>query len=71
LYASGRAGHADAATAYAWILAATLSGDVRGKEYLVSLEKQLNAQQLARAKEKAQELQAMQEHMIPELAFVR
>jgi TPR repeat protein len=71
LYATGRAGHIDAEAAYAWILAASLAGDARGEKYLAPLEKQLNAEQLARAKERAQALQAAQEHAIPELAFVR
>jgi uncharacterized protein len=69
--ASGRAGHADAEAAYAWILAAELAGDTRGHEYLAPLVKQLSGKQLARAKAKAQALQQAQAHAIPELAFVR
>jgi hypothetical protein len=52
-------------------VAAELAGDTRGREYLAPLEKQLSAEQLARAKEKAQALQSEQAHAIAELAFVR
>ncbi len=71
LYASGRAGRQDAETAYAWILAAVLAGDARGQEYLAPLEKELSAEQLAHAKEKASALKAAEARTIPELAFLR
>jgi TPR repeat protein len=71
MYGSGRAGHTDAEVAYAWILAAELAGDTRGHQYLAPLEKQLSAEQRARAKAKAQALQQAQLHAIPQLAFVR
>ncbi len=71
LYASGRAGHVDAEKAYEWILAAKLEGDARGEEYLAPLEKQLSAEQLTRAKERAQVLTAAQKQALTELAFVR
>lgn len=71
LYASGRAGHVDPEAAYAWILAAQLAGDRRGEQYLVPLEKQLTAEQLAHAKQHARELLAMPEHAKVELAIVR
>jgi uncharacterized protein len=70
LYASGRAGHQDAEAAYAWILAAALAGDARGQEYLAPLEKQLSAEQLTRAKQRAQALQSEQAHAVPVLAFI-
>ena len=49
----------------------TLEGDARGEEYLAPLEKQLSAEQLARAKERAQVLPAAQKQALTELAFVR
>ena len=71
MLASGRAGNPDPETAYVWILPASLSGDARGDWYLPSLEKQLDAEQLTRAKEKAKTLRAKSQHAIPELAFLR
>jgi uncharacterized protein len=71
LYASGRAGRVDPEAAYAWISAAQLAGDRRGEEYLVPLEKQLTAAQLAHAMQHAQELLATPAHAKVELAFVR
>jgi uncharacterized protein len=71
MYASGRAGRVDPEAAYAWICAAQLAGDSRGEQYLAPLEKQLTAEQLARAKQHAQAFLSTQEHTKIELAFVR
>jgi uncharacterized protein len=71
LCASGRIGRADTEAAYAWILSAELAGDARGKEYLAEIEKQLSAEQVERAKEKARELLATHEQTKVELVFLR
>jgi uncharacterized protein len=71
LYGSGRAGHTDAEEAYALILAAKLAGDARGEKYLAPLEKQMSAEQLAQAKEKAHSMAAAPDHTKMEVAFLR
>ena len=71
LYANGRATLKDAEAAYAWILAASLAGDERGLNYLPALEAQLTPGQLARAKQRAQELQAIRDLRPSELALLR
>ena len=71
MYATGRAARKDAESAYAWILSASLAGDRRGLGYLPALEAQLTAGQLARAKERAKELQGTPPISAAEMAFVR
>jgi uncharacterized protein len=71
MYATNRAGRKDAEQAYALIWAAELAGDARGEEYLAPLEKQLNAQQIERAKQSAKAMLASEEHAKLELAFLR
>jgi uncharacterized protein len=71
LYESGRAGHTDEEEAYALILAAKLAGDTRGEKYLAPLEKQMTAEQLERAKEKAHAMVPTEEHAKMEVAFLR
>jgi hypothetical protein len=48
-----------------------MAGDSRGKDYLAPLEKELTAEQLDRAKEKARELLSRQEQARTEMAFLR
>ncbi|HTQ97611.1 MAG TPA: tetratricopeptide repeat protein [Candidatus Acidoferrum sp.] len=71
LYASGRAGRTDAELAYALISAAELAGDKRGQVYFAPLEKQLSAEQIARAKQKAQSMLSTPQNAKMELAFLR
>lgn len=71
LYANGRAGRTDTELAYALISAAELAGDKRGKEYFAPLEKQLSAEQIARAKQKAQSMLSTPQSAKMELAFLR
>jgi hypothetical protein len=71
LYANGRATSKDPEAAYAWITAASLAGDQRGQKYLAALESQLSPGQLARAKQRAQELKAAGAHPAEEVAIVR
>ena len=65
------AGRTDAGEAYALILAAKLAGDARGEKYLAPLEKQMSAEQLAQAKEKARAMAAAPEHTKMEVAFLQ
>jgi hypothetical protein len=58
-------------SAHIWILSASLAGDRRGLGYLPSLEAQLTAEQLARAKQRARELQATPHISMAEMAFVQ
>jgi TPR repeat protein len=58
MYAEGRGTIRDLETAYIWITAATSAGDVRGRYLLESVERRLTADQVVRAKERAQELQS-------------
>jgi len=46
----------DPATAYAWISAAAMAGDARGRDLLHSLESVLNVEQIAKAREQASQL---------------
>jgi TPR repeat protein len=71
MYATGRAIQKDAESSYIWILAASLAGDRRGLGYLSALEAQLTPEQLARAKERARELQATPHISMAEMAFVQ
>jgi len=71
MYATGRATRKDAESAYIWILAASLAGDRRGIGYLPSLEAEMTPGQLARAKERARELQATPPISVAEVAFVQ
>jgi TPR repeat protein len=70
MYSTGRATAKDLEAAYAWILAASLGGDRRGNEYLPALEGQLSPEQLARAKQRAKEVQATPPISAEETAFV-
>jgi TPR repeat protein len=54
MYAAGRGTSQDVASAYLWISAAALQGDTRGNAMLLTLERQLNPAQIARAKLSAQ-----------------
>jgi TPR repeat protein len=60
MYAEGRGTTGgttnDPETAYIWLTAATSAGDLRGRYLAESLERRLTADQIARAKERAQEL---------------
>ena len=71
LYANGRASSKDAEAAYAWIMAASLAGDHRGEGYLAALEAQLTSGQLARARQRAQELQVVRDLSPGEIVLVR
>ena len=53
LYAEGRGTQSDLTSAYAWLYAAALQGDNRGRATLESLERQLAVFELAEAKARA------------------
>lgn len=69
LYMTGRGVREDAEAAYAWILGSSLAGDSRGEEYLASLKSKLDAAQLARATQRARELQASPRGHVTDVAF--
>jgi TPR repeat protein len=58
MYAEGRGTTKDPEAAYMWITAATSAGDLRGQYLLESVERRLTADQVVRARERAQELQS-------------
>jgi TPR repeat protein len=58
MYSVGRGTAKDLETACAWITAATLAGDERGRDLLHSIETQLSAAQLANVRERARKLNA-------------
>jgi TPR repeat protein len=53
MYAEGRGTGKDPEAAYAWITAASLARDPRGKDLLRSLETVLKPEQIARARQRA------------------
>jgi uncharacterized protein len=56
LQAEGRGTPKDLEAAYSWITAAAMAGDPRGNDLLDSLEKDLTAEQIARARQRASSL---------------
>jgi len=56
MYADGRGTRKDPEAAYSWITAAAMAGNPRGKDLLRSLERVLNEQQIAEARERASRL---------------
>jgi hypothetical protein len=56
LYANGRGTPKDPEAAYSWLTAAEMAGDPRGKDLLHALEKNLTAEQKARAIQRATNL---------------
>jgi TPR repeat protein len=56
--AEGRGTTKDPEAAYIWITAATSAGDLRGRYLLESVERRLTADQVVRARERAQKLQS-------------
>jgi TPR repeat protein len=56
MYAEGRGTEKNPEAAYSWITAAAMAGDTRGRDLLHSLEKVLNASQIAEARERASRL---------------
>jgi TPR repeat protein len=70
MYADGRGTRKDPEAAYSWVSAAAMAGDPRGNDLLHSLEKVLNQEQIAEARERASKLR-QQEPQVTAKAFVQ
>ena len=57
MYAEGIGTKKDLEAAYMWLSAASLGGDQRGRDRLLTLEARLNPAQVSEARERAQQLQ--------------
>jgi uncharacterized protein len=71
MLAEGRGTPRDLENGLAWIVAASIAGDNRGEEMLQSLERQLTAQQLKRAKEHGRTLRQQPNQAMTAAAFVQ
>ena len=58
MYSAGRGTARDLVTAYSWISAAAIAGDIRGRDLLQSIGSQLSASQIAQAKDGVKKLNA-------------
>lgn len=70
MYAEGRGTAKDPETGYFWISAASAAGDNRGAELLHALEQQLNAKQIAEARDRVNHLQQTTPQ-VPASSFVQ
>jgi len=70
LYMTGRGVRKDLEAAYAWVLSASLAGDHRGDEYLVSLQLKLSPPERERGTHRAQELQTVSRNHGTNVAFL-
>jgi TPR repeat protein len=71
MYAEGRGTGRDPEAAYAWITAASLAQDPRGKDLLRSLETVLKPEQIARARQRASSLLLEREQQLSAKAFAQ
>jgi TPR repeat protein len=70
MYSTGRGAEKNLETACAWVTAATVAGDDRGRDLLHSIETQLTESQLAGAREKARKLNAESESQLSAKALL-
>jgi TPR repeat protein len=70
MYAEGQGTEKDPEAAYSWITAAAMAGDRRGSDILRSLERILDVDQIARARQRAGSLR-LEEPQLSAKAFVQ